>query len=215
MPSHNPEMQRSRETPALFFAIKKAFEDGNKWLRYPAPTIRDEAYNVETQAYDVIMKIAGYAKLPMTFSANDFFTIFWDRASQAQRELFCAGSNLTKARVDPTRWDAMFFSQIRAANRAEQVAIYFIDGQYYSVMNNIQGYALKPPTQRDHFTILWGEASPDQKIKIAEYMGIHNEVHANRWTEINRAAPTYLPAPPVPFGDPFDDYPVPRRYKVP
>jgi hypothetical protein len=214
MPSKDPEMQRSRETPDLFFAIKNAFELGKEWLPYPAPKNGDEAYNVETRTYHVIMKIAGYARLPMTFYANDFFTILWDRASPAQRERFCAGSNLTKARVDPARWDAMFFSQIRAANRAEQAAIHFIDGQYYSVVKNIQDYALKPPTQRDHFTILWEEASPRQRIKIAAYMVIYNEVRADRWTEINRTALTYLPAPPVLFRDPFDD-PVAARHRVP
>jgi hypothetical protein len=212
MPSKDPEMQRSRETSDLFFAIKNAFEHGNEWLRYPAPKIRDEAYNVENHSYNVMRIIAFYASLPMTFSANDLFTILWNGANPDQRQRIF--SNLTKASFDPARWDAMFFSEIQKANRAEQAVIH-VFGEYYSVLKNIQDYALEPPAQRDHFTILWTEAPPRQKIKIAEYMGIHNEAwfHMDCWAEINRAAPTYLPAPPVPFGDPFDDSVAPR-YRV-
>ena len=203
-------MQRSRETPALFFAIKKAFEDGNEWLPYKAPNDRsDDSYVSGRRSYNVMSKIADYALLPPTFHANDFFTVLWNGATPDQRQRIQNSSILTKEHVDPGRWDAMFFSQIRAANQTGKVSIEFIDGEHYSVLKNIADYALKPPTQRDRFTILWSEASPDQQIKIASYMGIHNEVHADPWTEINRAVSTYLPAPPVPFDDS-----VAPRYRV-
>jgi hypothetical protein len=193
-------MLRSREAPDLFVAIKKAFENGAEWLKYKAPYDRsDKSYNFETRSYNVMSKIAYYALLPiMTFQAHDFFTILWNGATPDQRQRIQDSSILKKEHVDPRRWDAMLFSQIQAANQTGLEYIRFIDGEYKSVFKNIEDYALLPMHARDYFTILWNEASEDQRLNIAKYLAKKDIVSRDRWTQINRDL-TFMPAPPVPF----------------
>lgn len=200
MPSQNPAMLRSREAPDLFVAIKKAFENGAEWLKYKAPDDRsDKSYNFETRSYNVMSKIAYYALLPiMTFQAHDFFTILWNGATPDQRQRIQDSKILTKEHVDPRRWDAMLFSQIRAANQTGKNYIEFIDGEYYSVFKNIEDYARLPMHARDYFTILWNEASEDQRLNIAKYLAKKDIVSRDRWTQINRDL-TFMQAPPIPF----------------
>ena len=193
-------MLMSREAPALFFAIKTAFENGAEWLPYKAPDDRsDKSYDSGRRSYNVMSKIADYALLPPTFHANDFFTVLWNGATPVQRQRIQNSKILTKEHVDPGRWDAMFFSQIRAANRTGENNIEFIDGEYKSVFKNIEDYARLPMHARDYFTILWNEASEDQRLNIAKYLGVQNIVSTDRWTQMNSDELIFMPAPPVPF----------------
>ena len=201
MPSQNLAMLMSREAPALFFAIKTAFENIKEWLSYKAPNDGiDDSYDYGTGSYNVMRKIADYALLPLppTFHSNDFFTVLWNGATPVQRQRIQDSKILTKEHVDPGRWDAMFFSQIRAANRTGENKIEFIDGEYYSVFKNIEDCALLPMHAMDYFTILWNEASKDQRLNIAKYLAKKDIVSRDRWTQINRDL-TFMPAPPIPF----------------
>jgi hypothetical protein len=199
-------MLRSREAPDLFVAIKKAFENGAEWLKYKAPNDGiDDSYDYGRGSYNVMRKIADYALLPIDFRTNDFFTVLWNGATPDQRQRIQDSKILTKEQVDPGRWDAMFFSQIQAANRTGENKIEFIDGEYYSVFKNIMDYARLPMHDRDEFTILWNEASEKQKLNIAQYLANSKKyddpyfiVSRDRWTQINRDL-TFMPAPPVPF----------------
>ena len=192
-------MLMSRETLDLFFAIKTAFENRKEWLPYKAPNDGiDDSYDSGRGSYNVMSKIADYALLPPTFHTNDFFSILWNGATPYQRQRIQDSSILKKEHVDPRRWDAMLFSQIQAANQTGLEYIRFIDGEYKSVFKNIEDYALLPMHARDYFTILWNEASEDQRLNIAKYLAKKDIVSRDRWTQINRDL-TFMPAPPVPF----------------